>query len=78
VIAKHKYDAKEDDELSFIKGDIITVISKDTTDWWTGELKNAIGIFPSNFVEPMDAYDFHEEELLRSLKEFSDLKEYDE
>jgi len=78
VVAKHKYDAKEDDELSFIKGDIITVISKDTTDWWTGELKNVIGIFPSNFVEPMDAYDFHEEELLRSLKEFSDLKEYEE
>jgi len=41
-------------DLSFHKGDIITVVSEDSTsgpDWWVGELKGKRGEFPHNHVE---------------------------
>ncbi|XP_066573495.1 SH3 domain-containing protein 21 isoform X2 [Amia ocellicauda] len=40
------------DELDLKKGDIVTVISKETEDegWWEGELKGKCGFFPDNFV----------------------------
>ncbi|XP_058796533.1 CD2-associated protein-like isoform X2 [Phymastichus coffea] len=47
------YEAANDDELTIVEGDIITLLSKDAPDkgWWKGELKGQIGLFPDNFVE---------------------------
>ncbi|XP_063055172.1 SH3 domain-containing protein 21 isoform X1 [Engraulis encrasicolus] len=41
-----------EDELDLKKGDIVTIISKDTEDegWWEGELNGRRGHFPDNFV----------------------------
>ncbi|KAM5181861.1 SH3 domain-containing protein 21 [Mantella aurantiaca] len=40
------------DELSLKKGDVVSVISKETEDegWWKGELNGKTGLFPDNFV----------------------------
>lgn len=40
------------DELVLKKGDIVTIISKETEDegWWQGELNGKTGLFPDNFV----------------------------
>ncbi|XP_017787101.1 PREDICTED: adapter molecule Crk-like [Nicrophorus vespilloides] len=35
VIAKFDFDGKDNDDLPFRKGDILTVISKDEEQWWT-------------------------------------------
>lgn len=44
----------EQDELSFRKGDIITVIESVYRDWWRGSLPNGkVGIFPLNYVTPI-------------------------
>ncbi|RLV91625.1 Class E vacuolar protein-sorting machinery protein HSE1 [Spathaspora sp. JA1] len=44
----------EEDELSFRKGDVITVIESVYRDWWRGSLPNGkIGIFPLNYVTPI-------------------------
>ncbi|CAG88447.2 DEHA2E19976p [Debaryomyces hansenii CBS767] len=44
----------EPDELSFRKGDIITVIESVYRDWWRGSLVNGkTGIFPLNYVTPV-------------------------
>ncbi|RCK62705.1 Class E vacuolar protein-sorting machinery protein HSE1 [Candida viswanathii] len=44
----------EPDELSFRKGDVITVIESVYRDWWRGSLANGkIGIFPLNYVTPI-------------------------
>ncbi|EMG48972.1 HSE1 Class E vacuolar protein-sorting machinery protein HSE1 [Candida maltosa Xu316] len=44
----------EPDELSFHKGDVITVIESVYRDWWRGSLPNGkIGIFPLNYVTPI-------------------------
>ncbi|KAJ8664336.1 hypothetical protein QAD02_005998 [Eretmocerus hayati] len=47
------YEAANEDELTLVEGDIITLISRDAPDkgWWKGELKGQVGLFPDNFVE---------------------------
>jgi len=52
-IALYDYQAQQSDELSFVKGSVITVLSKDHPDWWMGELGGNTGIFPANFVGPL-------------------------
>ncbi|XP_030638087.1 SH3 domain-containing protein 21 isoform X2 [Chanos chanos] len=48
-----------EDELELKKGDIVTIITKETEDegWWQGELNGHRGFFPDNFVMviPADA-----------------------
>lgn len=50
VIALYQYKALNEDELSFEKDDVITVVSKDEPAWWRGELNGQTGLFPSNYV----------------------------
>lgn len=49
------YDLSSDDpnELSFRRGDVITVIESVYRDWWKGSLKGNVGIFPLNYVTPI-------------------------
>ncbi|XP_054169332.1 1-phosphatidylinositol 4,5-bisphosphate phosphodiesterase gamma-1-like [Oppia nitens] len=59
VMACYDYQAKNDEELSFSTGDIITNVVKQDHGWWRGDLKvdgiTRIGCyFPSNFVEEIE------------------------
>ncbi|KAF8349808.1 hypothetical protein F5887DRAFT_1127108 [Amanita rubescens] len=53
AIALYTFQAVEPGDLSFLKGEVITVtqMSDKTDDWWTGKIGNRSGIFPANFVE---------------------------
>ncbi|EMP34253.1 Intersectin-2 [Chelonia mydas] len=51
VIAMYDYAANNEDELTFSKGQIINVLSKDDADWWQGEISGVTGLFPSNYVK---------------------------
>jgi len=53
VKAIYAYQASEADELTFSAGDIIYVISKDDSGWWTGvkQGEQKKGLFPSNYVQ---------------------------
>ncbi|XP_076663199.1 dynamin associated protein 160 isoform X5 [Andrena cerasifolii] len=53
VMALYPYQAQNEDELSFDKGDVIVVLAKDEAAWWKGELHGMTGVFPSNYVSPM-------------------------
>lgn len=54
VCALYDLISYEPDELSFRKGDIITVIESVYRDWWRGSLPNGkVGIFPLNYVRPV-------------------------
>ncbi len=48
------------EELSFQKGDIITVLESVYKDWWRGSLRGKIGIFPLNYVTPLKDPTFEE------------------
>ena len=48
VVALYTFDADQEGDLGFRKGDIITVIKRTdkTEDWWTGRIGDRVGIFP--------------------------------
>ena len=47
-----RYDAAEENEISFAEGDRITNISAPSDDWWEGTAPNGqVGLFPANYVE---------------------------
>lgn len=48
VVALYTFDADQDGDLGFRKGDIITVIKRTdkSEDWWTGRIGDRVGIFP--------------------------------
>lgn len=52
VLAMFSYTAQNEDELTFYKGSVINVISKDG-EWWKGELNGEIGVFPYNYVQSL-------------------------
>lgn len=55
MLALYTYQSTSDDELSFHKGSVISVVSKEgEDDWWKGELNGKIGLFPKNYVQPLD------------------------
>uniref|UniRef100_A0A915Q779 SH3 domain-containing protein n=1 Tax=Setaria digitata TaxID=48799 RepID=A0A915Q779_9BILA len=47
---KHAFKGRNNDELSFRKGDIITVTQQLEGGWWEGTLHSNTGWFPSNYV----------------------------
>ena len=56
------YAAANDDELTLTRGVQVKVLSKDAKisgdeGWWTGEVDNNVGIFPSNFVTKPEVVD---------------------
>ncbi|CAG8436430.1 2711_t:CDS:2 [Ambispora gerdemannii] len=53
VIAVFNYDAREEVDLSFRKGDLIEVLQRGDgpDDWWLGRLDDKIGEFPGNYVK---------------------------
>ncbi|XP_030642408.1 SH3 domain-containing YSC84-like protein 1 [Chanos chanos] len=52
VTAMHPFAGQQPGDLSFAAGDKITVLTKTDSqyDWWEGELRGQVGIFPANFV----------------------------
>ncbi|KAL0274433.1 UNVERIFIED_CONTAM: hypothetical protein PYX00_006856 [Menopon gallinae] len=57
VQAIYSFKGKNNDELCFKKGDIITVTQKEDGGWWEGTLAGTTGWFPSNYVKEHKAQD---------------------
>ncbi|KAJ9052755.1 hypothetical protein DSO57_1031117 [Entomophthora muscae] len=53
AVALYDYEASQESDLSFHRGDIITIEKKTESlnDWWKGSLNGQVGDFPSNYVE---------------------------
>ncbi|RMZ82347.1 hypothetical protein DV738_g1782, partial [Chaetothyriales sp. CBS 135597] len=54
ALALFTFDAEQDGDLGFKKGDIITITKRteSKSDWWTGRTQDGrTGMFPSNYVE---------------------------
>lgn len=70
VCALYDLISYEADELSFRKGDTITVIESVYRDWWRGSLPNGqTGIFPLNYVTPVVSKSAEEAARETSLEE---------
>lgn len=59
AIVEYDYTAKEDDELTLVKGAILNNIKAQQGGWWEGTLAatGKTGMFPDNFVRVLDADD---------------------
>ncbi|XP_024407282.2 neutrophil cytosol factor 2 [Desmodus rotundus] len=51
VVALFSYEATQPEDLAFLQGDVIQVVSMVNDDWLEGECKGKFGIFPKAFVE---------------------------
>lgn len=51
VCALYDFTPDEPGELGFQKGDVIRVLDSVYEQWWRGELRQQVGIFPVNYVE---------------------------
>ena len=58
-MAMYDYEATSEEELSFMEGDIITILKKEGQDvddgWWEGEVNDQTGVFPCILVEACTA-----------------------
>ncbi|KAJ6229293.1 rho gtpase-activating protein 68f [Anaeramoeba flamelloides] len=45
------YTGQTEKQLSFVKGDIIMVLTTEKSGWWAGRLNEKIGIFPSSYTK---------------------------
>ena len=50
-IATFPFEGTDKDDLTFKKGDIITVLDKIDDGWWKGELCGRAGLFPTTYVK---------------------------
>lgn len=50
VKARFNFQQTNEDELTFNKGDIISVTRQEDGGWWEGMLNGKAGWFPSNYV----------------------------
>lgn len=52
---KYPYPAQEEDEITLEQGQPIEIISQQSNDegWWQGKVGDKVGLFPSNYVEPV-------------------------
>ena len=48
------FERTEEDELGFVKHDVITILSQRDEHCWVGELHGHVGWFPAKFVELID------------------------
>ena len=57
VRALYDYEATNDEELSFVEGQLLRVLRRDENGvddgWWEGELDGRVGVFPSLVVEEL-------------------------
>uniref|UniRef100_G3TZU8 Neutrophil cytosol factor 2 n=1 Tax=Loxodonta africana TaxID=9785 RepID=G3TZU8_LOXAF len=51
VVALFSYEATQPEDLEFLEGDVILVLSEVNEEWLEGECKGKVGIFPKAFVE---------------------------
>nr|KAF6316314.1 neutrophil cytosolic factor 2 [Pipistrellus kuhlii] len=57
VVAIFSYEATQPEDLEFLEGDVIQVLSKVNDEWLEGECRGKFGIFPKAFVEERAATD---------------------
>lgn len=54
ALALYSYTADNTDELTFYKGSVIAILSKEDPDWWKGEVNGQVGLVPANYVQELD------------------------
>ena len=65
--ALRRYEEKNDMEISFGEGDIVSVIEKSDTGIWRGKINGKVGTFPASHVEVIAGAEFFSSFPLKSF-----------
>jgi len=57
VVTIYPYEAQNENELSFVENVVIGVVEERDDGWIYGDLQGALGLFPANYVQPMESTD---------------------
>lgn len=52
-MALYTYESPEVGDLTFVEGDVVMVTERDG-EWWRGCIGDQTGVFPSNYVRPVE------------------------
>lgn len=55
AIWAYNEDGREPNDLTMAAGDVIDIVEETNADWWTGRNKGRQGLFPSNYVQKLQA-----------------------
>ena len=50
AVAIYDYKSQANDELDLKEGEVVEIVSKDASGWWTGRLRGRQGLFPGTYV----------------------------
>lgn len=52
-VALYTYESPEAGDLTFVEGDVIIMTEREG-EWWRGCIGDQTGVFPSNYVRPVE------------------------
>lgn len=52
-VALYTYESPEAGDLTFVEGDVVMVTEREG-EWWRGCIGDQTGVFPSNYVRPVE------------------------
>lgn len=52
--ALYDFSPQEQDDVGFRRGDKVQILEKPSADWWKGSVDGRVGMFPSNYVKPLN------------------------
>lgn len=53
VCAMYDFTSGEENELSLAEGDVVEVLNRHPSGWWTGKCRRRLGCFPSNYTRAL-------------------------
>ncbi|KAJ3110755.1 hypothetical protein HDU96_006296 [Phlyctochytrium bullatum] len=51
AVALYDFSGEREGDLPFRKGDLILILKRDPSEWWTGRCNGKEGVFPANYVQ---------------------------
>lgn len=55
AVAQFDFDGRTSRELTFKKGDTITLLHRKSVDWWEGSLRGKTGLVPDKYLKIMSS-----------------------
>ncbi|KAK3089087.1 hypothetical protein FSP39_000631 [Pinctada imbricata] len=55
LMALYKFEPQDPEELALNRGDCVCLIEKVDNNWWKGECKGKVGLFPASYVTDADS-----------------------
>ncbi len=52
-IAAYDFQPQEEGEIELKRGDRIRMLDQSDVNWWKGEVRGTIGLFPATYVRPL-------------------------